>query len=147
MGDEGQDRACQLWWRARGNHHAVTLGPVRGEHLQRLWQQLGAHLRLVAQHIGVDDLVEIARTVQAEAADPHIDRNAGTAGRQQRHHRPGDRRDQQRRQHAQRVALDQRSEQVSTRIAVVEGVVEVEDHQRRIVARRRIVRFHAAKNS
>ena len=147
VGDESQDRPCQLWRRAGGNHHAVALGAVRGEHLQRLRQQLGAHLRLIAQHIGVDDLVEVARTVQAEAADPHIDRNTGTTGRQQRHHRPGDRRDQQRRQHPQRVALDQRGEQMGARIAVVEGVVEIEDHQRRIVARRRIVRFHAAKNS
>jgi hypothetical protein len=147
VSDEGQDRAGQLRRRTGGHHHAIALGTVRGEHLQRLWQQLGAHLRFVAQHVGVDHLVELTRAVQPETADPDIDRDTGTAGRQHRHHWPGDRGDQQRRQHPQRVALDQRGEQVGARIAVIQGVVEVEDHQRRILARRWIVRFHAAKNS
>jgi hypothetical protein len=105
---------------------------VAREHGQRRRQQPLADFVLVRRHIEVDQAVEIAGAAHAERGDPHITGNA-VPGAQACHQRPEHRCRQQRGQQAQRIAPEQPGEQMAARIAVVQGVVEVEHDQRRIV--------------
>src|SRR5690606_17175806 len=130
VGDEGEDGAGQFGRGPGCDDDAVAGAAVAGQHLERNREQAFAQALVVQGDVAVDVVVQVLRAAQADGAGPDEAGDAHAALWQDGDHRREDGADQQRHADPPPGSHHQPLEQVAAGVAVLEGVVEVEQDQR-----------------